>query len=228
MPGGLPRRSGRSAIAEPQDVAAGLTPLARLALAYAPARTRDDWLTLLALDARLAGVVTGAREPMLAQLKLAWWRDRLGSAPATWPKGEPLLARLAAWDDPSALVALVDGWEALLDEPPLTEAAVLEFAEGRAAALGELARRSGAETGPARQAARRWSLAELALGEPEGVGIARAMATTALSGERLPRALRPLAVLDGVTRKALANGGAAALYRPASWFTALRIGLIGR
>jgi phytoene synthase len=52
---------------------------------------------LSCLDVRLAGVVRGAREPMLGQLKLAWWRDRLGGDPESWPKGEPLLASLKAW-----------------------------------------------------------------------------------------------------------------------------------
>jgi len=223
MPTRSPPRSGRSAIADPTDLAGTLAPLARLALAYAPASAREDWLTLLALDARLAGVVRSAREPMLAQLKLAWWRDRLGADPAGWPRGEPLLARLADWADPAGLVALVDGWEALLADPPLDVAAAEAFAGGRGGAMAILARRLGLAEGPATQAGRDWSLAELALGTelPSGFPMAEVPA-------RLPRSLRPLAVLRGVTRRALAHGGAAALYRPGAWLTAVRIGLLGR
>lgn len=215
-----PRPSGRSAIAEPVDPAQGLTPLARLALAYAPAGARDRWLTLLALDARLAGVIRTAREPMLAQLKLAWWRERLAADPAVWPKGEPLLARLAGWADPAALAPLVDAWEALLTEPPVDAAA---FAAGRAAALAALARELGADPAMVGPFARDWALADLAL-EWE---LAAAAPVTPVAGS-LPRAMRPLAVLAGVTRRAAARGGAGALYTPGAWLAAVRIGLFGR
>ena len=61
-----------------------------------------------------------AREPLLGQVRLAWWRDRLGQDPADWPAGEPLLAALRGWQPQfAALAALVDGWELLLGAPPL-------------------------------------------------------------------------------------------------------------
>jgi hypothetical protein len=34
-------------------------------------------LALLALDARLAAILRGRREPIAAQLRLAWWREML-------------------------------------------------------------------------------------------------------------------------------------------------------
>jgi len=197
-----------------------LTPLARLALAYAPAGARDRWLTLLALDARLAGVVRTAREPMLAQIKLAWWRERLAGDPAGWPKGEPLLARLAGWADPAGLAPLVDGWEALLAEPPVDAAT---FAAGRATALTVLARELGSDPALVEPFAHDWALADLAL-ESE----ASAIAPVPPASGSLPRTLRPLAVLAGVTRRAAARGGAPALYPPGAWLTAVRIGLFGR
>jgi phytoene synthase len=43
-----------------QDLLDSLPAPWRLAVAYAPASTRDRWLTLLALDIRLAGVVRSA------------------------------------------------------------------------------------------------------------------------------------------------------------------------
>ena len=96
-------------------LAATLSPLTRLALAYAPRTARPAWLAVLALDQRLAGIVRSAREPLLAQIKLAWWRERLAEPVARWPQGEPLLSALAAWDgQAAALVALVAGWEAVL------------------------------------------------------------------------------------------------------------------
>ena len=45
----------------PMDLIENLPPVARLALAYAPAPLRPRWLTLLALDARLGQVVQQAR-----------------------------------------------------------------------------------------------------------------------------------------------------------------------
>ena len=58
----------------PPELLDTLAPMHRLALAYAPAEARPAWAGLLALDARLAGVVRAAREPVLGQLRLAWWR----------------------------------------------------------------------------------------------------------------------------------------------------------
>jgi len=167
-------------------------------------------------------VVRTAREPILAQLKLAWWRDRLSADPAGWPKGEPLLARLSGWTDPAGLVPLVDGWEGLLAEDPAAPAMSEAFAGGRAAAMEALAARLGCSGGAAAEAARQWALADLALdgftpleGAPRGPVSA------------LARAMRPLAVLAGVSLRAVGKGGAAALYRPAAYFTAIRIGLLG-
>lgn len=207
----------------------GLAPLARLALAYAPRPARADWLTLLALDARLAGVVRQAREPMLGQLKLAWWRDRLSGERDALPKGEPLLARLGEWADPAALVGLVDGWEALLGEEP--DAAMFTgFAAGRAAGIGALAARLGAGDGGAVEAAaRRWALADLGLhlGDPAGQDVIRGLLPLA-SPARLPSAMRPLAILAGTTGRAFTRGGLAALQSPGAFATAVRIGLFGR
>lgn len=230
MPTGSSRPSSRSAIADETDPLEALAPLARLALAYAPAAARADWLTFLALDQRLAGVVRSAREPMLGQLKLAWWRDRLAADPATWPRGEPLLARLAPWDNASGLAPLVDGWEALLDEPPLDEAAIAQFAQGRAAALEVLAGKLGRAEAGAGEAARRWALADLALntGNPHEQEAARAVLADAAPAPALPRALRPLVVLRGVSERALARGGAHELHRPGAFFAAVRLGLLGR
>lgn len=98
------------------DLRETLPAIQRLALAYAPARTRDATLALLALDGRLAGVLRSASEPMLAQIRLAWWRDILGREAAERPSGEPLVALLEPWGrEAGELVALVDGWEQLVE-----------------------------------------------------------------------------------------------------------------
>ncbi len=72
------------------DLAETLPTMHRLALAYAPGRTRLAWLALLALDSRLAGVLRSASEPMLAQIRLAWWRDMLARSEADRPRRRTL------------------------------------------------------------------------------------------------------------------------------------------
>jgi 15-cis-phytoene synthase len=202
----------------------------RLALAYASARARPAMLALLALDARLAGIIRGRRDPIAAQLRLAWWRDTLASPSGEWPHGEPGLDALRGWRDPNALAALPVGWEVLL-AADLTLEAIAEFAGARADAFACLARELG-EAGPAAAAAaaRLWALADLAANTSDGaerrlvVECGRAL----LPPPRLPPALRPLAVLAGLGARALRHGGAPLLARPGDTLAALRIGWTGR
>jgi phytoene synthase len=96
-----------------------LPPPANLAVAYTPVALRPAFTLLLQLDARFAAIVRKAREPMIAQIKLAWWRDAFAAEAALRPKGEPLLQALSACGDvisPSALQDLVSAWELLLGE----------------------------------------------------------------------------------------------------------------
>lgn len=206
-------------------------PLVRLALAYAPAAARPAWADLFALDARLAGIVRSAREPMLAQLRLAWWRERFGSPPGEWPKGEPLLASLAGWGHPAAgLGALVDGWEALLGEAPLDRAALSEFAAGRAAAAAALAGHVGAPADAAAALGRRWALSDLALrtSHPDEREAAAGLLHDEPAAPTARPALRPLAVIAGLGARAVARGAAEPLSGPAALLVAMRLGLIGR
>lgn len=96
-----------------------LPPPANLAVAYTPVAFRPAFTLLLQLDMRFADIVRKAREPMIAQIKLAWWRDAFAAEPALRPKGEPLLQSLGACGDTikfSALEDLVSAWELLLGE----------------------------------------------------------------------------------------------------------------
>ncbi|MFC3096454.1 hypothetical protein [Alteraurantiacibacter palmitatis] len=202
----------------------------RLALAYAPsAALREAMLTLLLLDQRLAAILRQGGEPVIAQIKLAWWRDRLGEAPAHWPAGEPLLERLRAWPaKPKELVPLVDGWEALLGED-LTLSAMEQFAAGRAAGWQALG--TAVEADAIGRAARDWALADLALhlGRDDEAEAARRL----VLGDRGPalrlgRAVRPLAVLRALSRRALARRAAELIDGPGALLAALRSGLTGR
>ena len=207
-----------------------LPPLQRLALAYAPAPVRQPWLAMLALDVRLASILRSSREPMLAQLRFAWWREQLASGAGAVRSGDPLLAVLASWPaGPSALRNLVDGWEAMTGDAPLPKAAYQALAEARAGAFAALA---GSPDGAADalRMGRNWALADIAAGlsDPtecrDALDLARAQDWRQA---RLPRALRPLAILHGLAARGMRRNGSAAV-SPAAMLTAIRIGLLGR
>lgn len=111
----------------------------------------------------------------MIQLRLAWWRDRLAEPADLWPRGEPLLGLLCAWDgERLALSGLVDGWEAQV----VGEDGGVALDRARARAIVALTRMAGlVETAVLRDAAADWA---------EG--------RTLKAG--LPQALRPLLLLQ--------------------------------
>jgi 15-cis-phytoene synthase len=115
-----------------------------------PRGERAALTSLWNLEARLFGVVAHRREVVLAQIKLAWWRERLAQVaddPQALPKGEPLLAELtAAWHGRAPLVPVADAYEAIM----LAE-------DGDALALAGMALAAAMQAGPA------WGLARAAL-----------------------------------------------------------------
>lgn len=205
----------------------------RLALAYAPARAKPRTLVLFALETRLAQAVRQASEPIMAQMRLAWWRDQLALPVAKRENSDALAASLTLFEgEEIALQALVDGWEVLLSEW-MDLAAVERIAAGRAAGFAALARLSGADhaVDDALRAARRFALADLATKFSNSEERAQVLALVGAErgqGIALPRALRSLAVLDGLARRSIARGGAPLLDGPASALAAIRLGLVGR
>ncbi len=216
---------------EHDQLLGALPPEQRLALAYARGEDKAVFLGLMALDARLAGIVRASREPLLAQLRLAWWREQLAAPAGQRPAGEPLLALLDHWgEERAALAALVDGWEALLGEAPLAQELLVEFAQGRAAACAALARRLAPATDPqeAGRAGRNWALVDLAarVSHPDeriaGLHLAQGLDW---SRPKLGRELRPLLILHGLARGG--RGGEGMMSGPASLILAVRLGLFG-
>lgn len=201
----------------------------RLALAYAPPRARPATAALFALDVRMSAILRARREPIAAQLRLAWWRDTLARPSAEWPRGEHALDALRKWREHTGLAALAVGWEALLSET-LTPATIAEFVAGRGSAFACLARELGvAAIADAEQAARIWALADLAAHISDGEE--RLLVVEYGRDLELPRlspSLRPLAVLAGLGAAALRKGGAPLLSGPGSTLLALRIGFTGR
>lgn len=197
MPGAVSETGDESALSPPE----------RLAVAYAPRAYRPLWEGFLLLDRRLADAARVGRDPLMIQLRLAWWRDRFDSPASEWPAGEPLLALLKAWDDQrAALRAMVDGWEARI----VGEDGGAALGEARIKAVLALARLCQIQPDETvRHAAAEW----LGL-QPPGP-----------KAPILPSELRPLAILRGMAlREACGKTG-----RPLRDFLAiLRIGAFGR
>lgn len=192
-----------------------LPPEQRLAIAWSAPVARDRLASMLAFDRRLARIVTRTREPLLGQMRLAWWRDTLGLRVAARPRGDVVLEALGTfWDGREAgLIALVDGWEQVLLEKPLSVDAAGRFAEGRSAALlgvydgDDPAEQPGAAS---RRAAWCWSLGDFAarVSDPgERAMLAKLGLGTSGPERRLPRRERGLAVLGALGERALRRGG---------------------
>lgn len=212
-----------------------LPPLLRLALTYAPQPSHDLFASLFALDTKFAGIIRQSREPILAQMRLAWWRETLGKPAGERPASDPLLASLARWEgEEAALCDLAEGWEQLLAEPVFGEKEIEAFATARGECFAAIARLSGQNdyANIARTAGKVWALADLAQGlsdSHERAAVHAIMNHLELPGQRLPRTLRPLTILAGLARRSIAGGeGTALLSKPTDMFLAIRLGLIGR
>ena len=196
----------------------------RLALSYATKASRPLFLALFALEARLAGIVRGAGEPVIAQMKLAWWRDRFAGDPADWPEGEPLLALLRKTvAEPGELSATVDGWEMLLAERFSSNHAK-GYADGHAAlwrAADPAADKMGYD----------WGLADLSRNlsdEAERWTATELLRERGWHGAKLARSSRPLTVLHALARRAVANDAHDLLQGPGAMLLAMRVGITGR
>jgi len=203
----------------------------RLALAYAPRSARTATLALFALDASLGNLVRATREPMLGQIKLAWWREQLGKPADERAQGEPVLALIGQVSDfGQDLRDLVDGWEELLAEGAISRDRLAAFAAARGSACAALARAVGSErfADPARECGNAWALAELAvrLSDPAERETALALVSeTSWRSVALPRTLRPLKVLHGLAIRS--QGTSELLSGRRDILTAFRLGLLG-
>lgn len=152
---------------------------------------------------------------MLGQMRLAWWREMLGTPVEARPRGDAVLDGIGEhWQGrEGALAAMVDGWEVLITAARLGPAEIEAFAAGRGAFFGALeAQLSGARAARVAAAGRRWALADAAASISDaGERAALVEAGLARAGlgesERMPRALRGLAVLDALALRALRRGG---------------------
>jgi phytoene synthase len=124
---------------------------------WAPARMRPLLAAVFLLDLELERVVAEAGEPLVAEIRLAWWRERLVDlADGKAPPAQPLLMMLggkapSAGVDLRTLAGLEDALWPLLGDGPFDLAAMAR-ARGRLLA-GALCALSGASLVPAAEAA---------------------------------------------------------------------------
>ena len=178
----------------------GLAPPARLAIAYVPAFYRSAFTLLLQIDERLADILRSAREPMIAQIKMAWWREAFRNPPHLRPKGEPLLQALNDSGDvipPAALDALVSAWEMLLGQDPWDQQVTNDHADLRAEAIFQTYALWVGSTQDVQPVGRVWALADLRQAFPERVAQGARPNQVSLPSSRK---LRPLSILTMSTQ----------------------------
>lgn len=209
---------------------------ARICVAHTHPAMRGSLRVFLELDHRLARIVAATTEPMLGQMRLAWWRDMLGNSVDDRPTGDVVLDGIGEhWaGKEAALIALVDGWEQMLAEPPLGEDDAVLLANGRCSGL--LAA-YGTGPGQARDkgafeaAAWAWAFADMAakvsLGEERDLMIRLGLSKGA-SIPRLPHDARGLAVLGALGLRALKRGGRPLMEGRAASLIATRAAIFGR
>lgn len=178
-----------------------------LALTYAPEAAREGLAALLDLDDALAALLRSTNEPAIAQIRLAWWRENLAALGSTVTPAAPVLRSIVdhvvdRGINGDRLVAIVEGWEVLIEAEQMDREALTRFAEKRGGALfaiaGELL-----QTPAEHRTGEGWALADLArhLDDPAEAAAARLMAGERLaSWTRWPRRARALGALALIAR----------------------------
>lgn len=185
-----------------------------LALSYAPTDRRAALAALFALDTALGQVLRTTREPMVGQMRLAWWREALARLDTAPPPAEPVLQALASevltlGATGQSLAAMVDGWEPLLGS--LDDRAIADHGLRRGKILFEQAGALlGTANDPLGEAGQGWALADLArhLSDPELATCARDAALPLLmraGRHRWSRRGRALGALTHIARLNLAG-----------------------
>jgi len=137
-----------------------------LAALFAPEPARSGLLALLAFDHELARTRTVTREPMLALIRLEWWREAVAEAAGTAkPRAQPIVESLSETMrrhrlTPERLVALIDAREEEIEGPLDVLRTGHALADLQLAVLG-------IDHAPTRQAARAVSAAWLMGEGPE-------------------------------------------------------------
>lgn len=135
-----------------------------LSILWAPERYRPPLLALHAYDLEMQRIIASIEDPMLAEIRLAWWREQLeGLAQHKEPQPQPLLQALAVARDAGvslqALSEIEDGFLPLLMES-VSDVGAMAQARGKALflAMGALL---GGDAELLASAGHDWALAQL-------------------------------------------------------------------
>lgn len=209
-------------------------PEIELVLAHTPQAFRLRFAAYFALDQRLARIVSNTTEPMLGQMRLAWWRDMLRTDRDARPSGDAVLDAVAEhWQgDDEILVELVDGWEILVAEESISRKEIGDFASKRAAPLVRLSvDLENKEAARVLTAGMRWAMADSACkvsDETERQQLIDVGLGLETSSASLPRPLRGLAVLEALSLRALKRGGRPLMEGRGAALIAMRASIFGR
>lgn len=138
-----------------------------LALTYVPAKRRAAVDALWRLDSALGNALAGGREPLIARIKLAWWREALERLDREPAPAEPVLrdsaAQLLGSISGEELAAMEAGWAALPSAETLGADDLDAYARGRGGRLFRYtARLLGGDLEGLEEAGEAWALVDLA------------------------------------------------------------------
>jgi len=188
------------------------------------AAKRADVVAVYAFNQELARVATGAREPMVAEIRLTWWREGLDDLLAGKPpRGDPVMQALAEAIRrnalaPAPLEALADASFDELEPGRFADETALErYLDATSGAVMALAAAitGGVDAGALRPAAHAWGLVGLLRRRAAGVdrfpeswsdAEPAARARHALAAARAPIATLPVEAFPTVAHLALVRG----------------------
>jgi 15-cis-phytoene synthase len=183
-----------------------LDPDRQLALAYVPARVRPAVEALWQLDTSFAAILATGTQPLISQMRLAWWREALARLDTAPPPAQPVLQALAAHVLPAGvsgaeLAAMEEGWLMLVSDEALTEDELARYAALRGGLLfAYAARLLGEPDVPVARAGEMWALADLARHSRRAGEV---KVPPAESKMKWPRRLRPLGMLAILAKRDL-------------------------
>ena len=211
-----------------------------LALLYVPAANRPALTALFRLSVAMGSVLRTTTEPMIARIRLAWWREQLeeldlGATTPAEPRLEAartlILPRGISGKD---LAGLADGWERLLDPFPWSVATSEGIWLRGLLAFGLAARLLGRPDERLQQAGGLWALVDAARhcsdAETRRLLVERARTIAkGLKGAKFEPMLRPLSMLAALAMRDLSRGEPFEPEgTPARALTMVRHRLIGR
>lgn len=211
-----------------------LSPLATILAGHAGADAPRQ-AAIWAFDERLAQVARTTSEPMIGQMRLAWWGEVIADMAAKRGQGEPVVDRMrevGAMDAPG-LPAIIDGWEAVVLDSEMDSKSLLDYAAGRGEGLFRALAGTGDIPPFLEQAGRAWALWDLAghVGDAAladaAIAMGRDMVPTGV--QKWPRTWKPMRIALALARHDLLAGrGAPRGLSRAMVLRILRIALVGR